>query len=281
MTATTEAPLAGQMTGQATGTQAVDRAALLIATVVRSDDPVAFAELADECGLPKSTTSRLLTALERTELVERTDEGGYVAGPLFWQYAARHDPWEELARLAMPILEAVSEETGETVNLGVARGERVAHVAQVDARYLLGTRDWTQLEVPPHTSSLGKVLYAFGVLPLPSGKLEMLTDATVTDSRELLTQLGVVRRQGYATTVNELEVGMTGIAVPVRGARGETIAALGISGPTTRLGDRLAAHGKYLTEQADQLSALLARPIHSTTQTSGKTQARTRKEGAA
>lgn len=272
-TAISDAPLAGQ----ATGTQAVDRAALLIATVVRSDDPVAFAELADECGLPKSTTSRLLTALERTELVERTDEGGYVAGPLFWQYAARRDPWEELARLAMPILEAVSEETGETVNLGVARGERVAHVAQVDARYLLGTRDWTQLEVPPHTSSLGKILYAYGVLPLPTGNLEKLTDSTITDGRELLTQLGVVRRQGYATTVNELEVGMTGIAVPVRGARGETIAALGISGPTTRLGDKLAAHGRYLAAQADQLTALLARPVHSP----NKSQVRTRKEGAA
>lgn len=260
------------ISGQATGTQAVDRAAMLIATVVRSDDPVAFAELADECGLPKSTTSRLLTALERTELVERTDDGGYVAGPLFWQYAARHDPWEELARLALPILEAVGDKTGETVNLGVARGERVVHVAQVDARYLLGTRDWTQLEVPPHASSLGKVLYAFGALPMPTGKLEQLTEHTVGTSRELLNQLGVIRRAGFATTVNELEVGMTGLAAPVRNSRGETIAALGISGPTTRLSDGPESFGRYLVEQAERLTALLARPTH---------KVRTSKEGAA
>ncbi len=270
------------LAGQGTGTQAVDRAAMLIATVVRSDDPVAFAELADECGLPKSTTSRLLTALERTELVERTDDGGYVAGPLFWQYAARHDPWEELARLALPILEAIGDKTGETVNLGVARGERVIHVAQVDARYLLGTRDWTQLEVPAHTSSLGKVLYAYDVLPMPTGKLEQLTEFTVATSRELLSQLGVVRRQGFAITVNELEVGLTGIAAPVRNSRGETIAALGISGPTTRLGDgrlgdgRLGdgqeTFGRYLVEQAERLTALLARPT---------SKVRTSKEGAA
>ena len=49
----------------------------------------------------------------------------YVAGPLFDQYAARHDPWEELAHLARPVLEAISAETGETVNLGVPRGDRV------------------------------------------------------------------------------------------------------------------------------------------------------------
>jgi IclR family transcriptional regulator, acetate operon repressor len=267
------AAISGQsLSGQSTGTQAVDRAAMLIATVVRSDEPVAFAELADACELPKSTTSRLLTALERTELVERTEDGGYVAGPLFWQYAARHDPFEELARLASPVLSAVGDLTGETVNLGIARGDRVAHIAQVDSRYLLGTRDWTQLEVPPHSSSLGKVLYAFGALPIPAGELERLTDVTLTNSRELAACLGVVRRQGYATTVNELEVGLTGVAAPVLGGRGETVAALGISGPTTRLGDQLEAHGKYLIEQATRLSALIAKP---------QPRVRTHKDGAA
>jgi len=248
------------MSEQATGTQAVDRAAMLIATVVRSDDPVAFADLADECNLPKSTTSRLLTALERTELLERTDDGGYVAGPLFWQYAARHDPWEELARLSMPVLEAVGEHTGETVNLGVARGDRVVHVAQVNARYLLGTRDWTQLEVPAHTSSLGKALYAFGALPIPTGALEQLTEATVRDGGQLTKHLIVVRRHGYATTSDELEVGLSGISAPVFGARGETIAALGISGPTTRLADQLENFGEYLIDQAARITKLLAKP---------------------
>ncbi|WP_310528649.1 IclR family transcriptional regulator [Nocardioides sp.] len=264
-------------TGPTNGTRAVDRAADLVATVVRADEPMTFAALQDASGLAKSTTSRMLTALERSGLLERDRAGSYVAGRLFWLYAARHDPWEELARLAMPILEAVGDKTGETVNLGVARGERVVHVAQVDARYLLGTRDWTQLEVPAHTSSLGKVLYAYDVLPMPTGKLEQLTESTVATSRELLSQLGVVRRQGFATTVNELEVGLTGIAAPVRISRVESIAALGISGPTTRLGDgRLGdgqeTFGRYLVEQAERLTALLARPT---------SKVRTSKEGAA
>ena len=92
--------------GATTGTQAVDRAALLVSTVVRADEPLTFAELQDECGLPKSTTSRMLAALERTELLERDHAGSYVAGPLFWLYATRHDPWEELVRLARPTLDA-------------------------------------------------------------------------------------------------------------------------------------------------------------------------------
>ena len=99
----------------ASGTQAVDRAALLVSTVVLAPEALASAELAEETGLPRSTTSRLLAALERTELLQRDDSGSYVAGPLFWLYASRHDPWAEIARLARPAMEEIGDATGETV----------------------------------------------------------------------------------------------------------------------------------------------------------------------
>lgn len=245
--------------GTTHGTQAVDRAALLVSTVVGSAAPLAFAEIAEECGLPKSTTSRLLTALERTELLERDESGSYVAGPLFWRYASRHDPFSEVGDLAAPVLEAVSEATGETVNLGMPRGDRVVHVAQVDSRFLLGTRDWTEVDVPAHASSLGKVLYAYAALPLPLGPLEQLTARTVADVPTLRRELAGCRRRGYATTVDELELGLSGVAAPVVDTRGDVIAALGLSGPTPRLESTLAAHGRQLKKHAEQLTALLAR----------------------
>ena len=98
-----------------TGTQALDRAALLVSTVVQAGEPISFADLQEACDLPKSTTSRMLTALERSDLLERTDDGSYVAGGLFWLYAARHDPGEDLVRLAGPMLQALGEATHETV----------------------------------------------------------------------------------------------------------------------------------------------------------------------
>ena len=146
--------------GSGSGTQAVDRAAQLVSTVVQADAPLAFADLQESSGLAKSTTSRMLTALERGGLLERDDDGSYVAGSLFWLYAARHDPWQELIRLARPAMEEIGEQTSETVHLSVTRGEKVVQVAQVDSRYLLGTRDWTEIEVPAHCSALGKVFYA-------------------------------------------------------------------------------------------------------------------------
>jgi DNA-binding IclR family transcriptional regulator len=249
------------------GTQAIDRAALLVSTVVQADEPLSFVDLHDECGLPKSTTSRLLTALERTQLLERNDEGFYVAGPLFWLYATRHDPWDELVRLAQPTLQRVGAETGETVNLSVARGDRVVQVAQVDSTFLLGTRDWTEVDVPAHCSALGKVLLAYEVLGTPVGELEALTESTVTDPAALRRQLAQVLRRGYSSTVDELEIGLTGVAAPVRGVGGDVVAALGVSGPTTRLDDRSDEVGRLLIDRAEQLSGLLRR--------------RTRKEGVA
>ena len=247
------------MATASTGTQAIDRAAALVASVVRADEPLSFSELQDESGLPKSTTSRLLTALERTELIERNDAGSYVAGPLFWLYATRHDPWDELVRLARSTMETIGEETGETVNLSVCRGDRVVQVAQVDSTYLLGTRDWTTEDVPVHCSALGKVMLAHGVVELPEGDLEQLTPHTLTDRAALRRELDMVTRRGWAVTSDELEIGLSGIASPVRGSGGEVVAALGISGPSTRLHDRREEIGRRLNVRAEQLSGLLRR----------------------
>ncbi len=256
------------------GTQAVDRAAALVDLVVRADEPLSFTELSDETGLARSTTSRLLAALERTELVERDASGGYVAGPLFALHAALHDPWPQIARLARPVLETVGEQTGETVHLGVRRGEDVVHIAQVESTFLLSARDWNQVDVPPHCSSLGKVLYAFDVLPVPTGPLERRTPRTIATREALTTELATIRQQRYATTVDELETGLTGIAAPVEGRDG-VFAALGISGPTARLQDRADRIGRLLIEQADALSRLLRR------RTQNGTDSTTTKEGAA
>ncbi|MGH3456844.1 IclR family transcriptional regulator [Aeromicrobium sp.] len=249
-------------TSNGTGTQAIDRAMSLVAAVIKADEPLTYPELQDECGLAKSTTSRLLAALERTELLERNGGGGYVAGPLFWLYATRHDPWEELVRIARPTMEQIGDDTRETVNLSVNRGDRVAQVAQVDSSYMLGTKDWTETDVPAHASALGKVLLAYGALEAGDGPFERITPNTIADPGALRRELDAVVRHGWASTVDELEIGLTGVAVPVRGVHGDVIAALGVSGPSPRLEHRIDEVGQKLDERAKQLSGLLRRGTH-------------------
>ena len=145
-----------------TGTQAVDRAARLVTEVVHAPDSVTFTELAAATGLAKSTTSRLLVALERGGLVRRDDDGRFRPGDVFVRYAWRGGAEAGLVEVARPFLDRLGAQTGETVNLGVARDGLVEQIAQVDSTYLIGGTNWVGRPVPLHCAALGKVLLAYG-----------------------------------------------------------------------------------------------------------------------
>src|SRR5262249_56595548 len=114
-----------------TGTQAIDRAALLLVRVVESPGPIAVAELADGAGLPRSTTSRLVGALERQGLVQRLGERGRVRpGPVLQRYAHRDDAVASLVQLADPALQSLARLNRETINLAVPSPLLAAHLAQ-------------------------------------------------------------------------------------------------------------------------------------------------------
>jgi DNA-binding IclR family transcriptional regulator len=183
------------------GTQAVDRAARLLAEVVHSADPMTFTGLSAATGLAKSTTSRLLLALERNGLVRRDDHGRFLPGEMFVSFAWRGGAEAGLVAVAQPFLDRLGKATGETINLGVASGDgMVEQIAQVDSTYLIGGTNWVGLSVPAHCSALGKVLLAYGAV----------------------------------------------------------VAALSVSGPTTRLSrDGLPAVAGYCAEEAAALSAVL------------------------
>ncbi|MHB1615194.1 MAG: IclR family transcriptional regulator [Actinomycetes bacterium] len=237
------------------GTQAVDRAAQLLVRVVETDQPQTFSALCAELQLPRSTTSRLLGALERHGLIERDPTGAFRAGGVFAGYAQRAGAPNDLSAMARPVLERLGELTGETVNLAVPRVDRVEQIDQVDSRYLLGATNWVGIQVPLHASALGKVFLAHGASALPSGRLERRTSATITSRLLLEAQLVEVRQRGYAVTREELEPGLVAIAAPVtRGDRG-VVAAISVSGPTARMGSaQIGRVGRLLVDHTRTLS---------------------------
>lgn len=242
-----------------TGTQAVDRAAQLLIQVARRRDPVTFTELTAASGLAKSTTSRLLTALERHGLVRRDPAGRFSPGEVFVSYAWRGGAEADLVSVAQPVLARLGEQTGETVNLGVPReGGLVEQIAQVDSRYLIGGTNWVGLAVPLHCAALGKVLLAFGSAELPGGRLEQRTDRTITSRTVLAAELAAVRERGYAVTVEELEPGLVAVAAPVFAWGATVVAAVSVSGPASRLGPaELPAAATSCMAAARSVSALL------------------------
>ena len=214
------------------GTQAVDRAATLLSEVVHASDPVTFTELTIRTGLAKSTTSRLLLALERNHLVRRDDHGRFLPGEMFVSFAWRDGGGSSLVAVAQPFLERLGKATGETINLGVATsGHSVDQIAQVDCAYLIGGTNWVGRPVPLHASGLGKVLLAYGAAKLPPGALEPCTEKTITSEAALRAELAAVRARGYAVTDEELEAGLIAFAAPIFRYDGTVVAAMSVSAP--------------------------------------------------
>ena len=241
------------------GTQAVDRAATLLSEVVHASDPVTFTELTARTGLAKSTTSRLLLALERNHLVRRDDHGRFLPGEMFVSFAWRDGGGSSLVAVAQPFLDRLGKATGETINLGVVTsGHTVDQIAQVDCAYLIGGTNWVGRPVPLHASGLGKVLLAYGAAKLPPGELERCTEKTITSEAALRAELAVVRSRGYAVTDEELEAGLIAFAAPVFRYDGTVVAAMSVSAPTSRMTRDVAANAaRRCADEAAGLSAAL------------------------
>jgi DNA-binding IclR family transcriptional regulator len=241
------------------GTSAVDRGADLLVRVLEAEEPVALTELASAAGIPKSTASRLVSALERRGLVEQDGERGRLRpGPAILRVAERGMLERNIVELARPVLDALAEASGETINLAVAARHGVEHVAQVDGRHFLGAGQWLGRSVEYHCSANGKVFMAFGRATIAPHALTQHTDRTITDPGRLREELEAVRRDGFAAAIDELELGLAAIAAPVTGGRGDVVAALSISGPSVRMTPaRIGELRPVLIDQADRLSRRL------------------------
>ena len=177
---------------------------------------------------------------------------------MFVSFAWRGGADTSLVAVAQPFLDRLGKATGETVNLGVAAGNAVEQIAQVDCAYLIGGTNWVGRPVPLHASGLGKVLLAYGAAKLPPGELERCTDKTITSEAALRADLAAVRARGYAVTDEELERGLIAFAAPVFRYDGTVVAALSVSAPTTRMTREAAANAaRHCVDEAAGLSAAL------------------------
>jgi IclR family transcriptional regulator, acetate operon repressor len=215
--------------------QSVDRAVTVLEILAREGE-AGVTEIASELGVHKSTAFRLVTALENRGLVaQHVDRGKYRLGVGILRLAGATTARLDLVQESRPICEQLAREVGETINVAVLADGFALYLDQVAGPSALQTRNWVGQRLALHATSNGKVLLAY----LPDARvvepLERYTAHTVVDPAVLEEQLDEVRRHGYATTVDELEIGLTAVAAPVRNLDGRVIAAVSASGPSFRL----------------------------------------------
>ena len=243
-----------------TGTQAVDRATSLLIAILNSEEPPLLSELARQLGLPKSTTSRILGALERQGLIRRDRNSAYLGGEVLLRYASTQNQDAALISRMRPVLESLATKTSESVNLAVPGTDDLKLIDQVDAKHLLGATNWIGRSVPYHASALGKVLLAFSAAPIPAGTLQTKTARTITSRATLNSELEKVRKAGYAIIDNELEDGLVAVAAPVFGHDGNVVAAISISGPDARISrEQLNKFGELIIKELKKTESTITK----------------------
>jgi IclR family acetate operon transcriptional repressor len=191
-------------------------------------------EMASCLGVHKSTASRLAGALQRAGLLTRSGRR-FRLGPEVIRLGTLALRNLDLVALMQPAMDKLSQLTGETVNLAVPDGTGILNIAEVPSTYILScSGGWIGRRTRPHAVANGKVLIAYGAIAAPR-KLECYTERTITSRDALAAELAVVRGNGYATAVAELEEGLVAVAAPVFDATGTCVAALSVSGPAYRM----------------------------------------------
>jgi DNA-binding IclR family transcriptional regulator len=248
----------GEASGGTATVQSVDRALTILELLAR-DGEAGVTEIAAGLGVHKSTAFRLLVTLEVHRLVEQVgDRGRYRLGVGNLRLAGATTARLDLVTEARPVCRQLAADTGETVNITVRSETSALYLDQVAGSSALQSHNWVGQHIPLHATSNGKVLLSeLSDVELKAALRELprFTDATIVARARLRDELAKVREDGYALAVDELELGLTAAAAPIRSAHGDIIASMSISGPTFRLDDeRLAETVPMLVAAATEVS---------------------------
>jgi len=244
--------------------QSVDRA-LTILELLAADGRLGVGEIAVLLDVHKSTASRLLATLEAHGLAEQLpDRGRYQLGVGVLRLAGATRSRMDVVQESRPVTGALAARVGETVNVVILSGRETLYLDQVSGTSALQIHNWVGKRNPMHATANGRVLLAhvsdgerdtiLAAASTADGALPRLTASTLVSREAVLADLDQIRRQGYAVARDELEVGLTAVAAPVRGGAGDVIASLSVSGPTFRIEDRLPLLVAEVVAAAEEVS---------------------------
>jgi len=229
-----------------------------------SHSPVPLHEIATQAGINKSTALRLLTHLESERYFQRDEKGCYSLGPKLLRLGSEYKvqvPLREMAREALWDLWRI---TRETVNLAVLDSLDVVYIDSLESPHEFRLVSNTGTRAVLYRTALGKALLAFQ----PPEQRERLTKAlrfqvftphTLTSAAQLTREIKAIRQAGYAVDHEESVLGLRCIAAPILDRRGVAVAALSISGPTSRItSQNTEALAEAVKAAAQEVSARVA-----------------------
>ncbi len=213
------------------------KAFVVLSTLGVNDRPQPLGVVTQQTGLNKPTVHRILKELITLGFVEHTGNGLYSLTGKLRRIADGQD-YEQLVKVAEPHLDALHADTGETVNLGVLCGTRVAYLKVLETNHPLRRIEDPGMLYPYYSTALGRAIVAH--LPKDNWKrmttdikLEAHTVNTITDPAKLRRVLQETLNDGYAIEREESDIGVMCLAYPIV-IDDDVIAAVSITVPVAR-----------------------------------------------
>jgi len=212
--------------------------AIQVLTMLAESPPLRVEEIAARLGLPRSTAYRYIAALRLHQMVEEAEDGpGYRLGTKVLELAATMTP-RPFREVALPYLERIGRETGETIILCGLREHEGICLEKVDGTHALRVSYELGDTYPLHASATGKAILAYLDEPerrsVVARGLPQFTETTITDPVALERELAKIRRAGHSESAGEAIVGTLGIAAPIFSSAGRVVASIGASVPKLR-----------------------------------------------
>ncbi|WP_167000908.1 IclR family transcriptional regulator [Mumia sp. ZJ430] len=212
------------------GTTVASRVLALLGAFDTEHRRLTLTDLAHRAGLPLPTAHRLAGELVAAGALAKRPDGRYVVGRMIWDIGLLAPVETGLRQVAEPFLHDVYAATRATVHLAVRDGDEVLYLERMRGRTSVPVVSSIGSTLPMHATGVGKVLLAHApddVRARVLASLTRVTRYTVTQPGLLDEQLVRIRRDGYATTYEEMTLGACSVAVPVR-REDEVVAAIGI-----------------------------------------------------
>ncbi len=238
----------------------------LLQCFTRSERAHTGAQLARKLGAPRASVFRLLCTLEQMGFVDRGPDGStFRLGPGVLRLGFEYLASMELTEHGRPVIEALCERSGYSAHVVVRDGSQVVFVAKAAGRNALYHSVQVGARLPAHATVLGRVLLGGQDLAAlralyPQEPLPAHTEHTPTTVQSLLTMVGHDSAQGFGVSQGGFDAGISTIAAPVLGERGQPIAAISITVPHNPI-DPLAlpALVEQVKAAAQQLSQRVSR----------------------
>jgi DNA-binding IclR family transcriptional regulator len=191
-----------------------------------------LSEIARRAEIPVPTTHRLTRELVAGGALHRLEDGRYVIGRLVWEAGLLAPVQGRLRLVAEPFLHDVYATTMATAHLAVRDDDQVLYLHRMQGRASVPIVSTVGSRLPMHATGVGKVLLAHAPDDIHDrvlARLVRITPYTVTRREVLEAQLARIRRDGVATTSQEMSLGACSLAVPVaQFSDGAVVAAIGV-----------------------------------------------------